>query len=471
MNLLAVAGHSLSAPGRVMHSSVRFCSLTFAALALGLFAAMAFAQTTTTTYTYDELGRLRQASMSGSQTGSQSYTYDAAGNRTQTQSSAAPTVPASINVPNTSGTGVYTVQWGTSQGTVTAYELYEASNSSFSGQVNRYSGVALSKGFTGKATGTYFYRVRACNTSADCSGYRAAANSIVVTVTPSQPPSISVPNSTTNTTGSYTISWAASTSGVVTAYELYEATNASFTVQVIAYSGLSTSKLISGKLDGAYYYRVRACNTATDCSVYRSSGTPVTVLRPPSAPVSISVPSSSSTGVYSISWGASPSGTVTHYELFEATNSSFTGQTAIAVSASPQAIVRATGTYYYRIRACNTSASCSGYAPGPNVITVTLPPGMPTVPQNLRKSPTTGTTSTYTILWDASAGPVSYYILEQSVGGAFTPFPQINHPTTSKSFNQSCGEYTYRVKACSSGGTCSGYSNSTTKRVCNSLVP
>lgn len=421
----------------------------------------------TTTYTYDALGRLRTVTVSGSTYAVQSYDYDAAGNRTLAKSSRAPTVPSSITVPSSNTTGSYTISWGTSSGTVTGYELYEATNSGFSGQTNVHSGLATSKVLSGRTTGTYYYRVRTCNTPSDCSDYRVGGNSITVTVTPGQPTSLNYPS--TSSTGSYTVSWGASTTGVVTAYELYESASGGWTN---VYSGPATSKLISGKSDGSWYYRVRACNTPTDCSVYQvypSGGSPITVRLTPSAPASISVPTSSTTGSYTISWGAA-TGTVTGYELYEVTNSSFTGEVLVTGPSSQLNTGisgKGNGTYYYRVRACNTSTSCSGYAPGPNVITVTLPPAQPTTPLNLRKSPSTGTGSSYSILWDTSSGPVSYYILEQSSsGGAYSPFPQINHPTTSKSFNQGCGEYTYRVKACSSGGVCSGYSNTTTKRVC-----
>jgi hypothetical protein len=287
-----------------------------------------------------------------------------------------------------------------------------------------------------------------------------------VTATPGQPTSISFPS--TNSTGSYTVSWGAST-GTVTAYELYEALSIVGTGAVLIYSGTGTSALVSGKTDGAYWYRVRACNTSIDCSVYQTGGTSVTVRIPPGAPSSITVPSTSTTGSYQVTWGTA-SGTMTHYELYEATNASFSGEVLVGGgSMNFEGITgKNNGTYYYRVRACNTVNSCSGYAPGPNVITVTLPPAVPTTPLNLRRSPTTGTGGSFSILWNPSEGPVSYYILEQSAaGGPYSPFPQINHPTTSKSFNLSCGEYTYRVKACSAGGQCSLYSNTTTKRVCN----
>lgn len=454
---------------RCVRSTVFAVVMRSVVLLLMAVGSSSLGRADTTTYTYDALGRLRTVTVSGSGTyAEQSYDYDAAGNRTLAKSSRAPTVPPSISVPTTNTTGSYTISWSAStSGIVTAYELYEATNSSFSGQANVHSGVATSKVLSGKTTGTYYYRVRACNTSADCSDYRVGGNSIAVTVTPGQPPSLNYPS--TSSTGSYTVSWGASTTGVVTAYELYESASTGWTN---VYSGAATSKLISGKSDGAWTYRVRACNTPVDCSVYQvypSGGSPITVRLTPSAPASINVPTSSTTGSYQVTWG-SATGTVTNYELYEATNSSFTGE-VLAVSWSylfGGISGKGNGTYYYRVRACNTSTSCSGYAPGPNVITVTLPPAQPTTPLNLRKSPSTGTGNIYTILWDASSGPVSYYILEQSAsGGPYSPFPQINHPTTSKSFNQSCGEYSYRVKACSSGGVCSGYSNTTTKRVCN----
>lgn len=447
------------------------CSLV---LLTSLLGGAPLVRADTTTYTYDALGRLRSVTVTGSTYATQSYDYDAAGNRTLVKASRAPTVPTSISVPTSNATGAYTISWGASIGTITAYELYEATNSSFSGQVNVFNGIALSKAFSSKATGTYYYRVRGCNTSTDCSDYRTGANSIVVNVTPGQPPSLSVPSGSTNTTGSYSISWGASQTGVLMYYELNEATNPNFTGTLTTYNtGVTASKAISGKTDADYYYRVRACNTSVDCSGYQYAPgfSPVPVRLTPSAPSSISVPATSSIDNYTVTWGAAPTGTVTGYELYEATNSSFSGEVVVGSGTSTTRFIsgKGNGTYYYRVRACNTPNSCSGYAPGPNVITVTLPPAVPPTPLNLRKSPTTGTGSSYTILWDPSSSPVSYYILEESAnGGAFVPFPQIAHPTTSKLFsNKSCGEYTYKVKACSSGGACSGYSNSTTRRVCN----
>lgn len=117
--------------------------------------------------------------------------------------------------------------------------------------------------------------------SLDPSGNRTQVQTSGVT-TPSVPPSITVPSTST---GSYTISWVASTSGIVTAYELYESTSSSFSPQSLVYSGTGTS-FPASKPNGTYYYRVRACN-ASLCSGYRAGSNAVTVTVPPGPTITL----------------------------------------------------------------------------------------------------------------------------------------------------------------------------------------
>jgi YD repeat-containing protein len=400
----------------------------------------------TVNFEYDELGRLTRVQHGdGSEV---AYALDPAGNRTQVTTTTPPAAPSSITVPSSSATGSYTISWGTASGTVTTYQLYEATNSNFSNQVQVHSGAATAKAISGKGNGTYYYRVRACNGSA-CGVYRTGGNVVSVTLV-GIPPSISVP--ATSTTGSYTISWGTS-SGTVTAYRLYEATNSSFSGQTLVHDGAATGKALSGKANGTYYYRVRACN-ASGCSAYRTSGNAVTVTIPPGLPASITVPSSSTTGSYSISWGAA-SGTVTAYKLYEATNSSFTGQTLVhnGIATSKALSGKGNGTYYYRVRACNGSA-CSGYRTGGNAVTVTLPPG---VPASI-SVPSSSGTGNYTISWGTSSGTVTAYKLYEATNSSFSGQVQAYSGTgTSKAISgKSNGTYYYRVRACN-GGSCSGY--------------
>lgn len=213
----------------------------------------------------------------GAQTISATYSGDASnsGNSLSYQLTVVippPGVPSSISVPANSATGSYTISWDTATGVQPAYELYEATNASFTGQAQVYSGSGTSIGLSGRGNGTYYYRVRACN-GGGCSGYRTGSNATTVLLPPGTPSSISVPSS--SDTGSYTISWG-SASGVVGTYELYEAASASFSGQTLAYSGTGPSMGFSGRANGTYYYRARACN-ASGCSDYRSGANPVSV--------------------------------------------------------------------------------------------------------------------------------------------------------------------------------------------------
>lgn len=303
----------------------------------------------------------------------------------------APDVPGSISVPPTSNTGSVSVSWGAAAGAVTRYELQEATDSAFTSPTLAYSGLNLSTSFT-RPNGTYYYRVRACSGSA-CSGYRTATNGVLVNITviaPGVPATITVPL-TSSSNGTFSISWS-SVTGAVTRYELEEATDGAFTNPTLAYSGpnLSVSLVRS---TGTYYYRVRACGTSA-CSDYQAAANGVivnVVVPPPAVPSSISVPLSSTTGTYTISWGAT-TGTITNYELQEGTESSFTcyvSRCAPGMFCSPLCRIPPTiysgpsmsfvvggvkpkfnGPYYYRVRACN-GASCSDYRVGSNAVTVT----------------------------------------------------------------------------------------------------
>ncbi|MBN1454683.1 MAG: right-handed parallel beta-helix repeat-containing protein [Methanomicrobia archaeon] len=79
---------------------------------------------------------------------------------------------------------------------------------------------------------------------------------------PVTPPVLNDPG-TTDTDGNYLVSW--SSVGGATYYTLEEATNSGFSSPSVVYTGSSTSKQITGKGNGTYYYRVKACN-ACGCS-------------------------------------------------------------------------------------------------------------------------------------------------------------------------------------------------------------
>jgi parallel beta-helix repeat protein len=82
------------------------------------------------------------------------------------------------------------------------------------------------------------------------------------TCTLPSPPTLADPG-TNDIDGNYTVSWSSVSSA--TNYTLEEDTNSSFSSPTKIYSRSETSKEITGKSDGTYYYQVKACN-ACGCS-------------------------------------------------------------------------------------------------------------------------------------------------------------------------------------------------------------
>ena len=74
-----------------------------------------------------------------------------------------PDVPVLNTIANADGDGNYTVSWNASA-RATGYLLQEDDNAAFSSPETRYSGSGTSWSATGKAAGTYYYRVQASNT-------------------------------------------------------------------------------------------------------------------------------------------------------------------------------------------------------------------------------------------------------------------------------------------------------------------
>lgn len=182
------------------------------------------------------------------------------------------------------------------------------------------------------------------------------------------PLSIAVP--VTSAVTNYNISWAASPTAGVT-YRLEEATNSAFNVglRTVVSGTTSLATAISGRTNGLiYYYRVRAEKNGI-FSAWRTgvNGCSVGNIGPP---ITITVPTTSSTGNYTISWGSSVTPSVV-YTLQEATNSSFTAglRTVVSGTANKSVVIsgRASGvTYYYRVRAEKSGFTSTMWTNGVN---------------------------------------------------------------------------------------------------------
>jgi len=178
-----------------------------------------------------------------------------------------PPLPPSLVLDATDNDGIYTITWfAPFSTTVTLYE--KVGSGAFT---SIYVGSAVSFNRTGQANGTYSYYVRSCN-AYGCANSTVSA--IVVSTGPVIPAAPNTPTSNSYAnTGTYTISW--NVPSGVTSYTLEERKNntGSWTV----FAGFTTnSKGFTCQSNGAYDYRVKACNSA-GCSSFSAISTDVVV--------------------------------------------------------------------------------------------------------------------------------------------------------------------------------------------------
>ncbi|MBL1277617.1 MAG: RHS repeat protein [Ectothiorhodospiraceae bacterium] len=356
-------------------------------------------------------------------------------------------IPPSLNVPSVDYDGGYTVSWVPSNTTTTQYELLESTSSDFTKAVLIYQGPGLSKAFTGKGNGEYYYWVRACvGVPVTCGIYSTGTNSISVELPPGIPSGITVP--TLDTDGSYNISWG-SASGTLTHYELYEATDSVFSDQTLAAYTSSLSQVLSDRGSNRYYYRIRACYK-TGCSDYRVGLNRIDVNIPIGIPSSITVPASDQDGVYDISWGTTAGGP-TYYEVYEANNALYSGESLVAQVAATTATItgKLDGTYYYRVRGCSPFV-CGGFVEEPLGVNVNI---LPPTPPDYLTVPTVNYSGTYSINWNSGDGEIIRYELYESTNASFAGeamvFQGLGYAFGFTGKATSNATYYYRIRACS----------------------
>lgn len=363
-----------------------------------------------------------------------------------------PTPAPTLGVPATSSTGSATVSW-TASSPVTGYTLQQSGNGGGT-WTTVYSGTATSAALSGLANGSYTYQVQACNTTAGDTACTAwvAGGTLVVTLPPTSAPSLATPAS--NGTGSYAVSWSAV--ATATSYTLQVSSNGGGSWST-AYSGGTTGWAASGQGNGSYAYRVQACNVG-GCGAWSSTGT-TTVLLPPASAPGLSVPAGSATGSYTVSWGGVA--TATSYTLQLGIDGGGWGTVYSGGATSWAASGQATGTYAYRVQACNASG-CGPWS-STGTINVLLPPGSaPSL-----SVPGSSNTGSYTVSWGAVA-TASGYTLQESVNGGGWSTVQSGSATNWAASGHATGTYAYQVQACNASG-CGPWSGSASTSVL--LVP
>lgn len=268
----------------------------------------------------------------------------------------APTNAPSLSVPGTNNTGAFVVSWSNVDN-ATSYTLQESVNSGAWSTVQ--SAATTSWSASSKTTATYGYQVQGCSNNG-CGPWSAISN-VAVTLPPTGVPALSAPS--TNYTGNYVVSW--SGVGAATRYELDEQINAGAWAAVQNASAISWSA--SGRGSATYHYRVRACNDG-GCAGF-SPTSAVAVTRAPGSAPALSVPSSNGNGTYTVSWGGVAG--ATSYQLQEQVNGGSWVLVQNSAAASKAFSGRSTGSYGYRVAACNV-AGCSSMS-ATKVLAETVP--------------------------------------------------------------------------------------------------
>lgn len=306
--------------------------------------------------------------------------------------------------------GTFDLTWSTGAGEMAPYYLYQKNSSGSETLI--YQGSSKTYTVSGVTEGTYTYTLWVHKMSF----INPMEPDLVLTKGPTLtltvdrlvvPPKMSTPSApTTDSDRTFTISWSASTGEDVTKYQLQGRISTTSTWSSL-YNGASRSKTYTAPSDGTFYFRVRAYNDRGWGSFSNTDST--IVAKKPGTPSSLTVPGTDYDGNVTISWGTA-SGTVDKYQLQQQTNGG-SWSTVYQGTAKSKALTLGTGSYKFRVRACNVEAnfnSCSGFRTS-GTLKVVLTPSVP----QINSIPSGNVTDSFSIGWTASSN-VTRYELQHS---------------------------------------------------------
>ncbi len=359
-----------------------------------------------------------------------------------------PSTPSAPSRPSTS-TGSAAVSWTKPSGTVTYYDVQKRKDNG-DWKNAKLGDTGTSETLTGLTDGLWDFRVRACNSASwSCSSYSSASSDTKVRLKPSTP---SKPTLSNVGTGSHKVNWT-KPSGTVTEYDVIEYKDSTSSYSTVANDTTGLSLLLSGKSDGDYTYRVRACNDESwACSAYSSHSSKVTVLNKPGTPSSISTPSQNTDGSISVSWGSS-SGQVDEYRLEQQTGSGSWTQVLSDTTSTSTNRSLSDGVYHFRVRACNETG-CSDFKTSGETEIRRKPatPSAPSVP-----STSSGSAN---VSWSSQTHATYYDVQQRKGSGSWTNAKTGDTGTSETITDLTDGSYQFRVRACNSESwSCSNYSS------------
>lgn len=256
-------------------------------------------------------------------------------------------------------------------------------------------------------------------------------------------------NPPTKTDGDFTVSW----TNVLTDGNYTLSVKRDFdTAQVVTLPFPTLNRFYAAPNGGTYAISLRACNAAGACS----DAVPLSYGVTPKKVPSITVPSSTQTGPFSVSWEASVGATYRIQRKFN--NGTFIEiEPGSSNTTLPQSGL-AVGTYRYRVTAYNNWGD-RGYVESADVVVgpIDTCQGITTLTKPAIEPITLdGSGNGYTVNWDEPSCATAYTLEEKLNNGAWTPAPGYETPI-SQSYatfaNRANGSYTYRVRASRPGTT------------------
>jgi len=228
-----------------------------------------------------------------------------------------------------------------------------------------------------------------------------------------------------------------------------------------------------------YRYRVRAYDNDSNNSGYSNTASATTPGIPPTVPGNLTATPSSPSKI-GLSWSASTDSggsNLAGYKIERCMGSGCSDFTQIGTSTATNYTdtgLNGDTTYSYQVRAYDNAGNNSGYS---NTDSATTPPEItpPTIPGNLTGYTASGEVH---LSWGASTDEggsgLAGYKIERCMGSGCTDFAEIGTSTATNYTDSGLiqeREYNYRVRAYDNAGNSSGYSNTLSLYLPDSIPP
>ncbi len=411
--------------------------------------------------------------------------YDAAGNNSasssqlflntpaNTSSSTTPSAPSSFSVSVSSDGISGLFRWTTNSTNQTGFRIYNRlygesvwrrinpSGDFLTDNPNlNVSQTPLSYADYNVMSGTYEYKVNACNS------YGCSADSNIATVTFTQSTFAATPTNlmATSSGSNVYLTWNNNASGIASNWIYLLDANRNVLSYIGNVSPTTNYFTHNGLAAGTYRYRVNACNSYGQCSL--SSNQPLIVFgggdnSPPSAPTGL-VSTKNSYNEVDLSWTASTDNVgVAGYKIYRSYNSAWNQIGQSNNSYYYDTTVSPSTSYYYYVTAydaagnnsasssqlfLNTPANTSSMASSTSSSATST---IPAVPSNLSYNLSDSGTRVNLNWTDNSTNETRFEIYRQPAGGSWSYIAQVGMSITSFSDSPTAGSYYYLVAACS----------------------